>query len=217
MSAPVTRGQSGFRIIYEKIVKVQEEIKMKLQIRMTDVKTILSKGLATKLLGGLALGAVLMTATALPFGTAYADEPSLPLVSENIVIDLGGDNMPGDAWMFDAPFYESFLEVGSVEVQRTPDDAWMFDAPFYESFLEVSSVEVQRTPDDAWIYNSPFYETLMEVSVAEVQRTPDDAWIFHSPFYETLMEVSNVEVQRTPDDAWIFNAPFYEDLGAQAS
>ena len=59
MSAPVTRGQSELRVIYEKFLKVQEEIEMKLALQMTDVKTWLSKGLATKapgkILGGLAV------------------------------------------------------------------------------------------------------------------------------------------------------------------
>jgi hypothetical protein len=35
-----------------------------------------------KLLGGLALGALVLTATALPLGTTYADEPARPLSSE---------------------------------------------------------------------------------------------------------------------------------------
>ena len=131
---------------------------MRLAFHITHVKTILSIGQPAKTLGGLALGAILMTVAALPFGTSYADEPSRPLASENIVIDRGADNTPGDAWMFDAPFYETFLEVSIAEVQRTPDDAWMFDAPFYETFLEGSRVENQPTPDDAWIFAAPFYE-----------------------------------------------------------
>jgi hypothetical protein len=35
-----------------------------------------------KLLGGLALGALVMVATALPLGTTYADEPARPLTSQ---------------------------------------------------------------------------------------------------------------------------------------
>lgn len=69
------------------------------------------------------------------FGPIYADGPSGPLTSWESLINRGADNMPGDAWRFDSPFYETFLKVGSIEVQRTPDDAWIFDSPFYESFL----------------------------------------------------------------------------------
>lgn len=201
MSAPVTRGQNELRVIYEKLLKIQEEIEMKLALRIIEVKTILSKGLATKMLGGLALGTILMTATALPFGTSYADGPSRPLVTEETVIDLGNNIIPDDAWMFDSPYYEDFPVGISVKIQGTLDDAWMFDSPYYEDFsggirLEGSSLEVQGTPDDAWMFNSPYYED----------------------FPGGIMpEGSSVDRQDTPDDAWMFDAPFYGDFRAQES
>ena len=133
---------------------------MKLPMRITEVKALVSKGLTAKMLGGLALGAILMTAAALPFATTHADEPSRPMVSEKMVIDRGNVNTPDDAWMFDAPFYETFLEVSIAEVQSNPGDAWVFHSPFYETYLEVPRAEVQHTPDDAWIFDAPFYEDL---------------------------------------------------------
>ena len=91
-----------------------------------------------KLIGGLALGALLLTATALPFGTAYADGPSRPLVTEETVIDHGDDNLPGDAWMYDSPFYEDFGGVNRVEIKGPAGDAWMYDSPFYEDFADLN-------------------------------------------------------------------------------
>lgn len=234
MSAPATQAKSKITLAYKQILKVTEDIEMKMRLHMIDVKLseVLSSKAVAKMLGGLALGAVLMTAVALPFGTTYADEPSRPLVSEESLINLGAGNLPGDAWIFDSPFYETIpgssnLKGSSVEVQRIPDDAWIFDSPFYEtvpgsSDLKASNIDVQRTSDDAWIFDAPFYEALPEVgnvkvSGVEAQRTPADAWVFNAPFYQTLSEigsvkVSSIEVQRIPDDAWIFNAPFYEAL-----
>ena len=58
-----------------------------------------------KMLAGLALGAVLMTAAALPFGTTYADEPSRILVSEESLIDRGAEYIPEDAWIFHSPLH----------------------------------------------------------------------------------------------------------------
>ena len=186
MSAPIVQNQNTVRASNLEPLKFREEIEMKWGLHVMDVNLseVLSTKTMAKMLGGLALGAILMTATALPFGATYADEPSRPLVSEEISINRGGENTPDDAWIFDSPFYETFLEASSVEVQRTPDDAWIFNAPFYETFLEGSRVKIQDTPDDAWIFNSPFYETFLEDSSVEVKSTPDDAWIFDSPFYE---------------------------------
>ncbi|MFQ6027720.1 MAG: hypothetical protein ACE5Q6_09535 [Dehalococcoidia bacterium] len=60
-------------------------------MKLTNVNIWLSENLTAKtpakLLGGLALGALLITATALPLGSIQADEPNQPLVSEKVVID----------------------------------------------------------------------------------------------------------------------------------
>ena len=97
MNAPLTQSQGKLKVVYQEIKKANEEIEMRLAMQMTDVKTWLSKGLATKtpgkILGGLALGALLMTATALPLGPAFADGPSRPSTSEQIVVDFEEDYM----------------------------------------------------------------------------------------------------------------------------
>ena len=139
MSAPATRSQSKFTVAYEKILRVQEEIEMKLRLHVIDrkISEVLSSKTVAKMLGGLALGAVLMTAAALPFAPAYADGPGSPLVREESLTNLGAGHIPADGWIFGSPFYETLAEISTVKV---------------------SNVEVQRTPDDAWIANSPFYE-----------------------------------------------------------
>ena len=62
MSAPVIRSQNKLQVMYQVISKSKERIEM--QSIKTKAKT------PAMILGGLALGALLSIATALPFGTA---------------------------------------------------------------------------------------------------------------------------------------------------
>ena len=86
-TAVKTQGKNGTE--HQEILKVKEEWAMKATMWMTKVNMRLHETLAAKtpvkLLGGLALGALLMAATALPLGTASADEPAKPLSGEQIV------------------------------------------------------------------------------------------------------------------------------------
>ncbi len=111
---------------------------MKIVSQIQSVKLSLSQGLQitvqAKLIGGLVLGVTLMTAIALSSGATYAAEPSQPLAKEEIRITRGGDIVPDDAWRMDAPFNETFVGVGSLEIQHTPDDGWRMDAPFNETY-----------------------------------------------------------------------------------
>ncbi len=74
------------RVVNQEIAKGSEEIEMKLAMRLSAVKNLVSNSLATstpaKLLGGLALGALLMTVTVPALGTIHADGPSRPAVIE---------------------------------------------------------------------------------------------------------------------------------------
>ena len=169
MSAPVIRSQNKLQVVYQVISKAKERIEM--QSIITKAKT------PAKILGGFALGALLLIATPLPFGTAYADGPSRPLVTEETLIGLGADNLAGDAWMQDSPFYQDFSEVSRIEVGATaleaqgpPIDAWMQDSPFYQDFSAVGGIEVGSTaletegpPLDAWMHDSPFYQDFSDV------------------------------------------------------
>ncbi len=72
MSAPVIKSQGKAKIAHREILKIKEGIEMRLPAGMTKVKAWFSQGLVTqhpvKLLGGLALGALLVTAIGLPLG-----------------------------------------------------------------------------------------------------------------------------------------------------
>ena len=83
-TAVKTQGKNGTE--HQEILKVKEEWAMKTAMGIKKVNIRLHETLAmktpVKLLGGLALGALLMAATTLPLGTASADEPARPLSSE---------------------------------------------------------------------------------------------------------------------------------------
>ena len=68
MRRSVFQIQRKSRATYQDILKLKEEIEMKLATRMTDINTWLTKGLSprtpVKLLGGFLVGALLMTAAA---------------------------------------------------------------------------------------------------------------------------------------------------------
>ena len=86
-TAVKTQGKNGTE--HQEILKVKEEWAMKTAMGIKKVNIRLHETLAmktpVKLLGGLALGALLMAATALPLGTASADDPARPLSGEQIV------------------------------------------------------------------------------------------------------------------------------------
>jgi hypothetical protein len=86
MNTPEVRTQSKPRTAHQNIWRFKEELEIKTATLTEKVNRWLHEHLAmktpVKLLGGLALGALVMAATALPLGTTYADEPARPLSSE---------------------------------------------------------------------------------------------------------------------------------------
>ncbi len=83
MKTTKNQNHSQLRTVHQELSKILEEIEMKLQMNTSTIKIRFSKFLASRapvrILGGLALGALLMTATALPLqNPIYADEPSQP-------------------------------------------------------------------------------------------------------------------------------------------
>ena len=88
MNTPTGQAQSKGRTASQGLVKFKEESEMKMATRMAKVNMRLHQAIATKapvkFLGGLALGALLMTATVLPFRATYADEPARPLSVEQV-------------------------------------------------------------------------------------------------------------------------------------
>jgi hypothetical protein len=84
MNTPEVKTQGKPSTAHQELGKFKEELEMKTATLTAKVNMRLSERLAktpVKLLAGLALGALVMTATALPFGTTYADEPARPLTS----------------------------------------------------------------------------------------------------------------------------------------
>ena len=69
--------------------RIKEIFEMKIASQIESAKVSLRQGLQitvpAKLLGGLALSAVLMGATVLSFSPAYADEPESSLVREQVI------------------------------------------------------------------------------------------------------------------------------------
>ena len=168
----------------------KEGFEMKIASRIQNVKVSLLHGMKitvpAKLLGGLVLGVTLMTAIALSSGATYAAEPSQPLAKEEIRITRGGDIVPDDAWRMDAPFNETFVRLGGLEIQHTPDDAWRMDAPYTETFVGVGSLEYLDIPDDAWRMDAPYTETFVGVGSSEYLDIADDGWRLDAPFNETF-------------------------------
>ena len=89
MKGPAVRSQTKIGVAYQEIMKFKEESEMKLTMRITKVKGQLSEVLATqhpaKLLGGLALGALLLTVTGMHFLPNNADEVSPPPAIQQLV------------------------------------------------------------------------------------------------------------------------------------
>ena len=94
MKTTKIQNQSRPTTARQEIPKILEEIEMKLHITTSTIKIRVSKVLASKaparLLGGLAMGAMLMTATALPLNTIHADETSRPLAIISYDQQIGG-------------------------------------------------------------------------------------------------------------------------------
>ncbi len=96
MSASVIQGKNKIQQVYREILKIEKEIEMTISTEITNVRARISEALAintpAKILGGLALGALLMASMALPLGTVHADDPASPLVAAAIsTIDYTGE------------------------------------------------------------------------------------------------------------------------------
>jgi len=244
MSAIENLGPSNLNGSLQELKATLEGIEMKLVSGMKNIKNILFEGRRVKttvtMIGGLALGAMLLTSIALPYGTAHGDEPGRPVSKESIVTVRGQQPLPDDAWMQDSPFYEDFsagssADVGTAAVNSLgiSDDAWMMNAPFYEDFSKDSKVVVGTAAvnllgisDDAWMMDAPFYEDFSTNSSAVVataalnsQGISDDAWMMDAPFYEDFSADSSAVVATAAvnslgisDDAWMQDSPFYQDF-----
>ena len=119
MNAPVMGSQRQTGTSHQQINKIKEVIDMKLANLSTKLNTkvsqILNSKTPAKVLGGIALGALMMAATALPLGSVHADESSSMLVSgaasyeQMLEIEAGFGN--GKFRVMAVPSYEQMLEI----------------------------------------------------------------------------------------------------------
>jgi hypothetical protein len=88
MSAPVVQTQRKARAGYQKVLKIREECEMRFAIGMAKVNSWLPESFAkkssVKLLGGLAVGAMLITATTFTYDHLRQDEAASPSSSSQI-------------------------------------------------------------------------------------------------------------------------------------
>jgi hypothetical protein len=88
MSAPVVQTQRKAGAGYQKVLKIREECKMRFTIGMAKVNRWLpesfTKKSSLKLLGGLAVGAMLITVTAFTYDQLRQDEAVSPSSSSQI-------------------------------------------------------------------------------------------------------------------------------------
>jgi hypothetical protein len=176
MNTPEVRTQSKPRTAHQNILKFKEEWEMKTATLTAKVNMRLSERLAktpVKLLAGLALGALVMTATALPFGTTYADEPARPLSSgqtqcypEDNVVCLYG---PFLADVLPDPALAAGTSISGVQFEEWAEAG--FDSYTYHRFM-VEQGKVGRV--DSAAVGSPY-----SIGVNEVWTEIEDTPILH--------------------------------------
>jgi hypothetical protein len=88
MSAPVVQTQGKARAGYQKVLKIREECEMRFAIGMAKVNSWLPESFAkkssVKLLGGLAVGAMLIMATTFTYDQLRQDEAASPSSNSRI-------------------------------------------------------------------------------------------------------------------------------------
>src|SRR5918997_3112789 len=88
MSAPVVQTQGNARAGYQKVLKIREDCETRFAIGMAKVNSWLpesfSKKSSVKLLGGLAVGAMLIAATTFTYDHLRQDEAASPSSSSQI-------------------------------------------------------------------------------------------------------------------------------------
>ena len=119
MKTTKIRNQSNLRTVKQEISKLLEEIEMKLHITTSNIKIKVSKVLASKapvrVLGGFALAAMLMTATALPLNPVHADEATRPITSSSY------DQQMADLLPMESQFTSPARVVGTSFNQQIRD------------------------------------------------------------------------------------------------
>ena len=156
MSAPVKETKNQALREYQLVLKIKEEIVMKLAELHIRVSKALNTRNGAKLVGGMAFGAMLMTAVALPIGgTTYADDPVKVIpntinyadMEEFEVTELGqvaARLAPSTTAFVDMEEFE-VTELGQVAARLTPSTTNYADMEEFE-VTEVGQVAARLTP-----------------------------------------------------------------------
>lgn len=158
MNAAVTGSQNTIATVYQNVLNLKEEIEMKTSLEIKNATNWLSQNLSvkssSKILGGLVVGALLMTATALPLSPIYADGPNRPLTAERV------ENPPWIAGDDRSPqyFYEGTTQVQApwpeVKTELDPealDDLIRYAFPSDLDQGDIGNSAVERVVNPAWI------------------------------------------------------------------
>jgi hypothetical protein len=210
MNTPDVNTQNKPSTVHQELGKFKEEQEMKTATLTAKVNIWLHEHLALKtpikLLVGLALGALVMAATALPLGTTYADEPARPLTSEGIQC-YPEDNVvclydPFLAEVLPNPALATDTTVSGVQFEEWPEAG--FDSYTYHRFmveqgkvgsrLSKEQLELIREYDTLgmdWriddygrvvvfeVPRKPFAGSSVSIDVNEVWSEIEDTPVFH--------------------------------------
>ena len=188
MNAPVmgTHRQTG--TTHQQINKIKEVIEMKLANLSTNLNTkvsqILNSKTPAKVLGGIALGALMMAATALPLGSVHADESSSLLVSGAAsyeqMLEIEAGFSARHALVTGAPSYEQMLEI---EAGFSARSVLATGAPSYEQMLEIEAGFSARS---VLATGAPSYEQMLEI---EAGIGNGKFRVMAVPSYEQMLEI----------------------------
>jgi hypothetical protein len=161
MSAMRTNNRDRSRINHQSSLSDAGGLKMKLARQIAKAMDFISRGVATqhplKIVGGLALGAVLLGATAVHFPSGSTHGTDTPGGS-NAVQDFQA--MTYDDWRLDPPLSsELSTEEGArlspgARLRIAPEDEWPFGPP-YVTYVEDFSADGPQGPPRA---STPSYD-----------------------------------------------------------
>ncbi len=188
MNEPTNNHQDQTKEAYQEILKVKEGFEMKVTNHITDVTTWLSKGLSNKtpakVLGGLAVGALILAATGLAMGREFTGEVGLPTASDSIQAPVEVQ------WDLEDIFNHSLvgLPTASDSIQELVEVQWDLEDIFNHSSvgLPTASDSIQELVEVQWDLEDMFNHSSVGLPTASdrIQVIPDDEWIFNSPFHQ---------------------------------
>ena len=240
-----TQKQNGnkLQLVYQEILKVKGEIEMKVTNHINDVTTWLSKGITSKtpakVLAGLAVGALMLTATAVPMGTIHADGSDTSPVNnaaatERMMIDPFDNvllmNDPfGDldkegvvshpaviedeswhGWLLDGIFDNDLLGSYPSSSARPADPLTFRDGIFDNDLLDLDEVGVVYATATGRMMNDPFGDLDGEGVVSHPAVIEDESW--HGWLLAGFTPNQQVVILGEMDDIGVDDSGFYQSV-----